>query len=141
MYKSIEVYTESDFSRALEEAKKQYPIVFAYFKGAVESCPYMENLSTSEAKSAFSWCPDCVVSGKIIYPSLKALTADREDIAVLDCEVVREGYKGNPDHPYRPYLENGIPSLTLMTDNALPRIGCESCQEEDLVRDFIKKHI
>jgi hypothetical protein len=44
-----------------------------------------------------SWCPDCVDA----EPYIERYVHSRDDCVVVHCKIPREGYKGNPRHPYR----------------------------------------
>ena len=78
-----------------------------------------------------SWCPDCVAADPVIDLFLE----DQKNNTVLVCLVKREGYKGNPDHPYRthPLIKlQSIPTLIQFKNGKeVGRCVERECRNED----------
>ncbi|KAK8793688.1 hypothetical protein WA171_002821 [Blastocystis sp. BT1] len=109
----------------------------------VESFPKIleENLSKPSLSVIFtgdidpatgkSWCPDCIAADPVIDLFLE----DQKNNTVLVCLVKREGYKGNPDHPYRlhPLIKlQSIPTLIQFKNGKeVGRCVEAQCRNED----------
>jgi len=68
------------------------------------------------ADTGKSWCPDCVEAEPLIHEALSKVP----DHILLECPVLREEYKGNPDYPYRthPQLKiKSVPTFIHWTQN------------------------
>ncbi|KAK8815104.1 hypothetical protein WA556_007138 [Blastocystis sp. ATCC 50177/Nand II] len=78
-----------------------------------------------------SWCPDCVAAD----PILDLFLEDQQDNTVLVCLVKRDGYKGNPNHPYRlhPLIKlQSIPTIIQFKDGKeVGRCVEKECRDED----------
>lgn len=122
--------TPSDFDATFEASKAaaratNLPL-FLLFTGAKQS-------------NGVSWCPDCVAAEPIIEASLTRLS---RPIVFLECPVLREGYRGNPEYAYRahPTFKLAcVPTLIRMsTDNnkVTGRLDDTQSQQEDLVEEL-----
>ncbi|EGG24758.1 thioredoxin fold domain-containing protein [Cavenderia fasciculata] len=95
-------------------------------------------VSTKNADGTF-WCPDCQRSDPVLNKVF-----NENGSTVIECVIPREGYKGNPEHPYRTDSQiqlKCIPTLIAWSkDGPADRLIDADCANEELVTKFIKSH-
>eukprot|EP01132_Coremiostelium_polycephalum_P000404 gene404-509_t len=84
--KTFVVTSPEAFEPALSSALNGFKNVFVSF------------ISNLDPVSNQLWCPDCRASEPVVK---KAFEESKHDICIVECQIPRDGYKGNPEHPYR----------------------------------------
>ncbi|KAK5574948.1 hypothetical protein RB653_010203 [Dictyostelium firmibasis] len=124
----IVVTNAEEFDKTLQDTLKTNETVFVQF------------ISSIDKTTCSLWCRDCQVSEPIVNSVFENLT---KDISYIECQIEREGYKGNPNHPYRtnPQIKlAAIPTLMCFTkDGPKPKtLVEEDLAKEDNVKQFME---
>ncbi|EFA81846.1 thioredoxin fold domain-containing protein [Heterostelium album PN500] len=86
------------------------------------------------------WCPDCRVSD----PVFKKAFDELENYCLVECAIQRDGYKGNPEHPYRthPRIQlKGIPTLMSWKQDTQSKFAEDECGNFEKVSAFLKANL
>ncbi|KAF2078146.1 hypothetical protein CYY_000530 [Polysphondylium violaceum] len=124
LVKKIIVTSPTEFSSAIKEATSLSKVVFVSF------------ISSLDKATCSLWCRDCQISEPVVN---EAVEKSNKDIYLVECQIEREGYKGNPDHPYRtdPNIKlTAIPTLFVWTKEQ-NRLVEEDCADLEKVNKLI----
>ncbi|GAM22436.1 hypothetical protein SAMD00019534_056110 [Acytostelium subglobosum LB1] len=87
------------------------------------------------------WCPDCRTSEPIFAKVFDSLP----NYCLVQCSIPRDGYKGNPDHPYRldkQILLKSIPSLVAWKNDSQVMLRPEDdCTVLEKVSAFVNANL
>ena len=117
---------EGKLAEAQGESGKLSRPLFILFTGAVSP------------ETGKSWCSDCVAADPVIH---KCLLEMEGGSVLLECPVLREEYRGNPEYLYRKHPLFGlkcVPTL-IKFDNGKVKYSLDDSQsqDEDLVRTLL----
>ncbi|KAM9985052.1 hypothetical protein ACTFIY_009496 [Dictyostelium cf. discoideum] len=127
----IVVTNADDFDKTLQDSLKSNETVFVQF------------ISSIDKTTCSLWCRDCQVSEPIVNSVFENLP---KNITYIECQIEREGYKGNPNHPYRtnPQIKlTAIPTLMCFTkDGPKPKtLVEEDLAKEENVKQFVNEYL
>ncbi|KYQ92647.1 thioredoxin fold domain-containing protein [Tieghemostelium lacteum] len=128
--KKFIVTNPAEFEGIIKEAVSSYKNVFVNF------------ISNIDPTTCSLWCRDCQVSEPIVN---KSFDKSKEELCLVECQIARDGYKGNPDHPYRtnPQIQlKAIPTLVFWNQD-LPKktLVEEECHDESNVDKYIASFV
>eukprot|EP00761_Pharyngomonas_kirbyi_P004215 gb/GECH01004219.1/.p1 GENE.gb/GECH01004219.1/~~gb/GECH01004219.1/.p1 ORF type:complete len:128 (+),score=37.06 gb/GECH01004219.1/:1-384(+) len=85
-----------------------------------------------------SWCPDCVVSDPIIN---EQFNKQKDSAILIECPVVRNEWKGEPNHPFKTHEQlkiTALPTLLRWVNNEVThRLVEGECHEENDVEKLM----
>eukprot|EP01103_Thecamoeba_quadrilineata_P013256 TRINITY_DN3625_c0_g1_i1.p1 TRINITY_DN3625_c0_g1~~TRINITY_DN3625_c0_g1_i1.p1 ORF type:complete len:128 (-),score=20.64 TRINITY_DN3625_c0_g1_i1:44-427(-) len=93
-------------------------------------------LFTSTFEDGVRWCSDCIKAD----PHLDALLEKIPDALVIECQVDRAKYKGNPQHPYRIHKDIRLTAIpTLIHWKTKARLVEEECYDEERTATYFER--
>jgi thiol-disulfide isomerase/thioredoxin len=119
----------SKFTAAFDKAAEDGPVIVVFVGSA------------DKKTGAISWCPDCVKTIPIITSVLESMSPPAA-FPVVWCLVQRDGYKGNPSHPYRttePFKLTSVPTVLKVADGKVTgRCVDDECLSETDLRALVE---